>query len=266
MTGSSTHLTFPGSQGTPLAAILDLPARTPAAYAVFAHCFTCSKDSHAAARIARALTAHRIAVLRFDFTGLGQSGGDFASSTFSSNVSDLVRAADHLRDHYTAPSLLIGHSLGGAAVLAATHCIPEVRAVATIAAPAAPDHVVHQFAHHRQEIAQRGQADVTLAGRSFNIRQRFIDDLLAQPQAMRIRTLDAALLVLHAPTDQVVDVDNARQIFDTARHPKSYVSLPGADHLLSNHADAQYAAAVLAAWAGRYTPAPADTPRSQPGP
>ncbi|GGO41691.1 alpha/beta fold hydrolase [Streptomyces lasiicapitis] len=256
MNRSSTHLTFPGSHGAPLAAILELPAETPATYAVFAHCFTCSKDSHAAARISKALTAHGIAVLRFDFTGLGQSGGNFAQSTFTSDVKDLVRAADHLRENYTPPALLIGHSLGGAAALAATHRIPEVRAVATIGAPAGPDHVVRQFAHHTAEITRCGEADVDLAGRSFRIRQEFIDDLLAQPQAMRIRTLHAALLVMHSPADRTVGVDNARQIFETARHPKSYVTLPGADHLLNDREDAEYAATVLAAWASRYTRTP----------
>ncbi|MFD9903635.1 alpha/beta hydrolase family protein [Streptomyces sp. NPDC059063] len=263
MNGSSTHLTFPGSQGTPLAARLETPGADPTAYAVFTHCFTCSKDSHAAARISKALTAHGIAVLRFDFTGLGQSGGDFTGSTFTSDVEDLVRAADHLRDRYTAPSLLIGHSLGGAAALAATHRIPEVRAVATIGAPARPDHVVRQFADRTAEITRRGEADVDLAGRRFRIRQEFIDDLLAQPQSMRIRTLQAALLVMHSPADRTVDVDNARQIFETARHPKSYVTLPGADHLLNDRQDSEYAAAVLAAWAGRYTRTPNNAPHEQ---
>ncbi|MFD9688964.1 alpha/beta hydrolase family protein [Kitasatospora sp. NPDC059146] len=258
MTRPSSNLTFPGSQGAPLAATLELPAGTPTAYAVFAHCFTCSKDSHAAARISKALTAYGLAVLRFDFTGLGHSGGDFADSTFSSDVADVVRAADHLRENHRAPSLLIGHSLGGAAVIAATHCIPEVRAVATIGTPAEPRHVVRQFAPQQAEITRHGEADVGLAGRLFRIRRQFIDDLLAQPQAMRIRTLNAALLVMHSPIDRTVSVDNARQIFQTARHPKSYVTLPGADHLLSERADAEYIAAVLAAWATRYTrPGPA---------
>ncbi|MFD8417611.1 alpha/beta hydrolase family protein [Streptomyces sp. NPDC059650] len=260
MTRSSINLTFAGSQGAPLAATLEVPEESPTAYAMFAHCFTCSKNSHAAARISKALTAYGFAVLRMDFTGLGQSGGDFADTTFTSNVEDLLRAADHLRDHYAAPTLLIGHSLGGAAALAATGRIPEVRAVATIAAPAEPAHVAHHFEHHQAEINQRGEAEVDLAGRTVRIRKQFVDDLLAQPQAMRIRTLNAALLVMHSPTDRVVGVDNARQIFETAPHPKSYVTLPGADHLLSDRADAQYAAAVLAAWASRYTRLPARPP------
>jgi putative redox protein len=276
VSGSSSHLVFPGSRGAPLAATLELPEGTPTAYAVFAHCFTCGKDGHAASRISKALTAYGIAVLRFDFTGLGHSGGDFTDSTFSSNVDDVVQAAGHLRAHHRAPALLIGHSLGGAAVIAAAHRVPEARAVATIGAPAEPAHVARHFASRRAEIDERGEADVDLAGRTFPIRREFLDDLQAQPQAARIRGLDAALLVLHSPTDTTVGVDNARRIFETARHPTSYVALPGADHLLTCRADAEYVAAVVAAWAGRYlrtpasarasasasTPAPASTPAS----
>jgi uncharacterized OsmC-like protein/alpha-beta hydrolase superfamily lysophospholipase len=251
----SRKLEFPGSQGSPLAARLDLPDTEPRAYALFAHCFTCSKDVVAASRVARALTAAGIAVLRFDFTGLGRSGGDFANTDFSSNISDLVHAADHLRECYAAPSILIGHSLGGAAVLAATHLVPEVRAVATIAAPADPQHVVGLFDEHRDTITEHGNAEVTLAGRTFRIRRELLTDLAAQPQAARIAALGAALLVLHSPTDELVGVDNARRIFDTARHPKSFVALDGADHLLTNADDAAFVAAVLAPWAARYLPA-----------
>jgi len=253
----SRRLEFPGSHGAPLAARLDLPDGTPSAYALFAHCFTCGKDVAAAATISRALAGFGVAVLRFDFTGLGQSGGDFGNTDFSSNVEDLVRAADHLRDHFAAPTILIGHSLGGAAVLAATHRVPEVRAVATIGAPAHPGHVLHLLGHDRAEIERSGQAEVCLAGRTFRIRREFLDDIAEQPQAGRIRRLGAALLVLHSPTDEIVGVDNARRIFDGARHPKSFIAIDGADHLLTNRADATFVATALAAWASRYAHPPA---------
>lgn len=252
MTSTSQKLEFAGSRGATLAARLDLPDETPRAYALFAHCFTCSKDVHAVARISRALTDFGIGVLRFDFTGLGQSGGDFANTNFSSNIEDLVYAADFLRDTYAAPSLLIGHSLGGAAVLAVTARIPEARAVVTIGAPADPEHIAHLFVDHRAEIEQSGEAKVQLAGRTFYIRQQFLDDIAAQPQAERIRDMNAALLVMHSPVDTTVDVDNARRIYEIASHPKSFVALDEADHLLTKPADATFAARMLATWASRY--------------
>ncbi|MEO3874761.1 bifunctional alpha/beta hydrolase/OsmC family protein [Nonomuraea sp. B12E4] len=258
---NSKKFEFTGSHGVPLAARLDLPESHPRAYALFAHCFTCGKEVIAAARISRALTRFGIAVLRFDFTGLGGSGGDFGNTDFSSNVADVVAAADHLRERFAAPVLLIGHSLGGAAVLAAAHRVPEVRAIATIGAPADPAHVLHLLADSRAEIERRGEAQVVLAGRSFRVRKQFLDDIAAQPQADRIAKLGAALLVMHAPGDEIVGVDNARRIFDVARHPKSFVALDGADHLLTNRADAEFAATMLAAWATRYLPAP---PAEQP--
>ncbi len=260
MNRQSEKLVFPGSLGSPLAARLDLPEATPRAYALFAHCFTCSKDVVAASRISRALTEFGIAVLRFDFTGLGQSGGDFANTDFSSNVEDLVQAASFLRKRYSAPSLLIGHSLGGAAVLAVTHRIPEVRAVATIGAPADPDHVANLLVENRAEIEARGEAEVQLAGRTFRIRREFLEDIAAQPQAERVRDLGAALLVMHSPVDNIVDVDNARRIHEAARHPKSFVALDGADHLLAKPADATFAAGMLAAWSSRYALDPAPEP------
>ncbi|UGY91234.1 bifunctional alpha/beta hydrolase/OsmC family protein [Streptomyces gobiensis] len=250
----SEKLTFPGSGGHPLAARLELPHGPPRAYALFAHCFTCGKDAVAATRISRGLAQHGIAVLRFDFTGLGQSGGDFGNTDFSSNVEDLVRAADHLRDQFAAPALLVGHSLGGAAVLAAAHRIPEVRAVATLGAPADPAHVTHLLTADREQIESEGEAVVRLAGRGFRIRREFLSDIAAQPQQQRIAALGAPLLVLHSPQDEFVGVDNARQIFDAGRHPKSFIALDGADHLLTSRADANYAATVLAAWADRYVP------------
>lgn len=248
----SEKVTFPGSSGTPLAGQLDLPDADPQAFALFAHCFTCSKDVLAASRIARALTEFDIAVLRFDFTGLGSSDGDFANTNFTSNVNDLVNAADYLRAHHTAPTILVGHSLGGAAVLAVAEQIAEVRAVATIGAPADTDHLLHLLAESHQEIEETGEAEVRLASRPFRIRKQFLEDIAQQPQADRISRLDAALLVMHSPTDETVGIDNARKIFDAARHPKSFVSLDGADHLLTRAADARFAAAMLAAWASRH--------------
>lgn len=246
---------FPGSQGGRLAALLELPDATPRAFALFAHCFTCSKDVFAAARIAGGLADAGIAVLRFDFTGLGASEGEFANTNFSSNVEDLLRAADYLRDAHQAPSILIGHSFGGAAVLAAGGRIPEVRAVATIAAPAGPGHVAHLLADARPEIEAKGEAEVVLAGRSFRLRKQFLDDIETHRLAAAIRGLKRALLIFHAPRDAVVGIENASEIFQAALHPKSFVSLDGADHLLTRREDARYVAGVLAAWAVRYVPA-----------
>ena len=246
---------FPGSQGGRLAALLELPDGTPRAFALFAHCFTCSKDVFAAARIAGGLADAGIAVLRFDFTGLGASEGEFANTNFSSNVEDLLRAADYLRDAHQAPSILIGHSFGGAAVLAAGGRIPEVKAVATIAAPAGPGHVAHLLADARPEIEAKGEAEVVLAGRSFRVRKQFLDDIETHRLAAAIRWLKRALLIFHAPRDTVVGIENASEIFQAALHPKSFVSLDGADHLLTRREDARYVAGVLAAWAVRYVPA-----------
>lgn len=245
---------FEGSQGVSLAARLDMPASQPRAFAIFAHCFTCSKDIHAASRIAGALAAKGIAVLRFDFTGLGHSEGEFANTNFSSNIQDLVKAADWLREHHSPPSLLIGHSLGGAAVLAAAGEIDEVVGVATIGAPFDPQHVSHLFEEHRDEIEQAGMAEVKLAGRKFTIQRQFLEDLNAHAMADKIGSLRRALIVFHAPLDNVVGIDNAAHIFEAAKHPKSFVSLDDADHLLTRRPDSQYVAEVLSAWAGRYLP------------
>ncbi len=248
----SEKVTFPGSAGSPLAGRLDMPDAQPLAFALFAHCFTCSKDVLAASRIAQALTGHGIAVLRFDFTGLGGSGGDFANTNFTSNVADLVSAADYLRDHHTAPRILVGHSLGGAAALAVAAHLPETRAVVTIGAPAGTEHLLQLIGESRREIEEAGEAEIWLAERPFRIRRQFLDDISDQPQSDRIRGLSAALLVMHSPSDETVGIDNARSIFDAARHPKSFVSLDGADHLLTRAADARFAASMLAAWASRY--------------
>ena len=243
---------FTGEGGHQLAATLDLPEREPVAYALFAHCFTCGKDGLAAKRIAVALAANGIAVLRFDFTGLGSSEGDFANATFSSNVADLVRAADHLRETRKAPAILIGHSLGGAAILAAAEKIPEAKAVVTVAAPSDPTHVTGLFKDRIDEIRAQGRADVSLAGRSFPITREFLDDIAQHELMAHVANLRKALLIMHAPTDETVGIDNATRIFVAAKHPKSFVSLAGADHLLSDKRDSLYVADVIAAWASRY--------------
>jgi uncharacterized OsmC-like protein/fermentation-respiration switch protein FrsA (DUF1100 family) len=259
---------FTSSEGDLLAASLDLPDGEPEAYALFAHCFTCGKDVLAAKRIAVALAEKGIAVLRFDFTGLGSSEGDFANSTFSSNVADLVRAADHLRDTRKAPALLIGHSLGGAAVLAAAGRIAEAKAVVTIAAPSDPSHVTGLFKDSVDDIRKDGKADVLLAGRPFTIKSQFLDDVAEHGLMDHIAHLRKALLVMHSPTDDTVGVDNATRIFVTAKHPKSFVSLADADHLLSQRRDSSYVADVIAAWVGRYieTAMPMDTADTSPAP
>jgi putative redox protein len=243
---------FPNADGLRLAGLLDNPPGAARAYALFAHCFTCGKEVHAARRIAEGLTAVGIAVLRFDFTGLGSSEGEFANTTFSSNVADLVAAADQLRRVKRAPSILIGHSLGGAAVLAAGSAVPEARAVVTIGAPSDPAHVAGLFKDKIEEIDANGEVEVSLAGRPFRIRRAFLDDIAEQGLSARVARLRKALLIFHSPSDDLVGIDNASRIFAAARHPKSFVSLAGADHLLSRRSDAAYVANVIAAWAERY--------------
>lgn len=253
------RIAFPGANGHELAARLDLPAGEPRAYALFAHCFTCSKDLAAARRIAQGLSQEGIGVLRFDFTGLGHSEGEFANTNFSSNVGDLIAAADYMRRELQAPAILIGHSLGGAAVLAAAGEIPEVKAVATIGAPSDVGHVLHQFGASLDDVLQKGEAEVKLAGRPFNIKRQFVDDARSQNLASKIANMKKALLVLHAPRDETVGIDNATEIFVAAKHPKSFVSLDNADHLLSRPEDADYAAKVIAAWAARFLPPEPET-------
>ncbi len=243
---------FAGARGHTLSGRLDSPEGTPRAYALFAHCFTCGKDILAARRIASGLAAHGIATLRFDFTGLGSSAGDFANTDFSSNVEDILAAIGSLRAAGRAPALLIGHSLGGAAVFAAAAGAPEVRAVAVIGAPFSASHLLGELKLPLSDLGEKGEASVTIAGRSFPIRREFVEDLRRQDQGERIAHLGKALLVLHAPGDAVVGIENARAIFDAARHPKSFVSLDGADHLLSRPRDALFVADILAAWLPRY--------------
>lgn len=248
------RITFTGTGGEALAGTLDLPPKEPEAYALFAHCFTGGKDNHATRRVSRALTDRGLAVLRFDFTGVGDSGGEFAQATFSSNVADIVLAAAHLREHFTAPSLIIGHSLGGAAVLAAAGDIPEVRAVVTIGAPSDPAHVAHLFEHALTDIEHAGEAEVCLGGRWFRIRREFLEDLREQRLADHITRLGKPLLVLHSPDDEIVDITNAAGIYTAARHPKSFIALDGANHLLTSPLHAKRVAQLIAAWADPYLP------------
>jgi alpha/beta superfamily hydrolase len=251
---------FPGPHGK-LSAKLDAPDATPRAYGLFAHCFTCSKDVLAANRICAGLAEQGIAMLRFDFAGLGASEGKFADTNFSSNVEDLLAAADFLRARFAAPKLLIGHSLGGTAVLAATARIPEAAAVVTIASPSDPRYVVDKlFAEHLDTIEQLGEARVRLAGRNFNIRKHFVDDASSHQLHEKIASLGRALLVMHAPGDDTVDTANASRIFSIAQHPKSFVSLDGIDHLITSRIDAAYVAKVIAAWSGRYLDKLSDKP------
>ncbi|MGR3502884.1 bifunctional alpha/beta hydrolase/OsmC family protein [Pseudaestuariivita sp.] len=245
---------FKGMQGHTLAGRLDMPQGKPLATALFAHCFTCTKDIAAARRIAQRLTTMGIAVLRFDFTGLGHSEGEFENTHFTSNVGDLVAAATALETVDMAPALLIGHSLGGAAVLKAAGDIPSAKAVVTLGAPFDPGHVTHNFEGALAEIEGRGRAEVSLAGRPFTISRDFVEDVRAQSLGPAIADLKKALLVLHAPQDATVSIDNAAEIFTAAKHPKSFVTLDTADHLISDPGDAEYAADVIATWVKRYVP------------
>lgn len=246
------RITFPGSSGDQLAARLDLPAGPPKAFALFAHCFTCSKELRAASQLAAVLTDLGYGLLRFDFTGLGASEGEFENTNFSSNVDDLVAAAAWLRANHRAPQLLVGHSLGGAAVITAAGRIPEVRAVATIAAPSDAGHVANLLGGVLTDVERHGEAEVEIAGRSFTITRQFLEDLEQDAVVHAAERLRASLLVLHSPVDNAVGVEHAARIYQAARHPKSFVSLDGADHLLSDAADAIYAASMIGTWAGRY--------------
>lgn len=246
------RISFNSRTGDRLAARLDLPEGPVLATALFAHCFTCSKDIPAARRIAARLAAMGFAVLRFDFTGLGHSEGEFANTTFTSNVADLIAAAEYLADRQLPPDLLIGHSLGGAAVLRARSDIPSARGVVTLGAPFDPGHVTHHFDAALSEIEAKGKAEVTLGGRPFVIGKEFVDDIRTEVLEPAIEGLKAALLVLHAPRDETVSIDNAASIFTAAKHPKSFITLDDADHLISRAEDAEYAAEVIAAWAKRY--------------
>ena len=256
------RLEFENSTGETLAGLLEMPERVDevSSFALFAHCFTCGKDIAAASRISRALASQGIAVLRFDFTGLGNSDGDFANTNFSSNVEDLLQAAKALEERYRAPQILIGHSLGGAAVLSAAARLESVKAVVTIGAPATAEHVAHLFKNQADQIKQQGQATVALGGREFSIKRQFLDDIEQYASTGEIRNLDAALLVFHSPLDAIVSIDEAAKIYTAARHPKSFISLDKADHLLSKAQDSEYVATTIASWASRYLELGGDDP------
>jgi uncharacterized OsmC-like protein/alpha/beta superfamily hydrolase len=248
----SDKIEFRGANGDLLAGRLDRPMGPPRAFGLFAHCFTCSKDVFAAQRISTGLAERRIAVLRFDFTGLGNSAGDFGNTNFSSNIADLVAAADFLRAEHAAPQIVIGHSLGGAAVRLAALKIPECVAVATLNAPFDPQHVQHLFGDSLDTIKRDGVATVTLAGRPFTVRKEFVDDLMTHAPAENLRQLKRALLIFHATQDKIVGIENARMAYEAALHPKSFFVLDGADHFISKREDAVYVADLLAAWLHRY--------------
>jgi len=247
------RIEFLNEKGHRLAGRLELPAgREQVAYALFAHCFTCSKDYKAVANVSRALAGEGITVLRFDFTGLGESEGEFSDTNFSSNVDDLVAAARYLAEEYESPKILIGHSLGGAAVLQAASRIPSAAAVATIAAPSDPKRLSRLYTGRGRELDERGEIEVSIAGRPFRIKKQFADDLERTHMDETIRNLRRALIVFHSPLDEVVSIENAAHIFKTAKHPKSFVSLDRADHLLTREEDSLYVGRVIAAWASRY--------------
>lgn len=252
------RLQFLNSAGITLDAKLNLPETKPIAYAVLAHCFATSKELIAEARIASALTRANIAVLRFDFTGLGKSGGDFSETNFTSNIGDILAAADYLKEHYEAPKLLIGHSLGGTAILAAAEKIESAVAISTIGAPAHPSHIIHHFEEHVDEIKEKGEVQVELGGRPFFIKKQFIDDVEKSDILGVVANLKKSLLIFHSPMDTVVSIDEARKLYEAAKHPKSFISLDKANHLLTNKDDAIYVARVLSAWASRYLGASAD--------
>lgn len=252
MTSQREKLTFENQNGQSLAGLLEKPAGEVLGYALFAHCFTCGKDIHSASRIARKLASQGIATLRFDFTGLGNSDGDFANTNFASNVADLVAAADYLKAHHEAPALLIGHSLGGAAVLAAAEQIPDAKAVVTIGAPSTPSHVAHLFDDDREDIMQDGESMVSLAGRPFRIKKQFLEDIENHQLERHVRLLKRPLLIFHAPMDNTVGIDEAAALYGYAKHPKSFISLDDADHLITRRQDADYIADTLVAWVRRY--------------
>ena len=254
---STQRLFFIGSQGSRLSGRLELPNAAPVTFALFAHCFTCSKDYLASTLVSRALAARGVAVLSFDFTGLGDSEGDFAKSSFTSNIEDIVCAADYLREHFEAPRLLIGHSLGGAAVLAAAQQVPESGAVATIAAPSDPMHITHYFAARMAQIERSGAAEVEIAGRGYRVQKQFLDDLAGYDLSKIIGHLNRMLWVFHGSEDDVVDIEHAEKIYGFARRPKNLIQLVGADHLLTERKDADYVADVLAAWVARFVAIPA---------
>ena len=265
---TSEKIQFTGSGGESLSGKLETPPFAPSHWALFAHCFTCSKDIAAASRISMSLAEMGFGVLRFDFTGLGNSDGDFANTNFSSNVADLEAAAKYLEENHGAPVLLVGHSLGGAAVLVAASKLPTIKAVATIGAPYSPDHVIHNFQANVDEIKTNGSGTVSLGNRNFTIKKQFLDDLNHYNAAKEIGNLRKALCIFHSPQDSTVGIENAQQIYQHAHHPKSFISLDGADHLLSKRQDSEYVGKAIASWVVRYLekqPATPKAPRLEPG-
>jgi alpha/beta superfamily hydrolase len=249
---SSSRVRFTGSDGDELAAILDMPDKgRPAAYALFAHCFTCSKDYKSVVNISRALVQRDIGVMRFDFTGLGESEGDFSETTFSSNVEDLIAAAEYMKSRHESPAILIGHSFGGAAVIQAAGKIQSSRAVAVIATPYDPSHVA-DLLQLKKRFENKETIEVNISGRTFRLKRKFLDDLRNEAIKRPLADLRKPLIIFHSPADAVVGIDNAAKIFQAAKHPKSFVSLDGADHLLSDPADSQYVGFIIAEWARRY--------------
>jgi alpha/beta superfamily hydrolase len=248
----SEKIKFKNSQGQHLAALLELPNEKPLGYAIFAHCFTCNKNLTAVRNIGKALNSKGIAVFRFDFTGLGESEGDFEDTNFTSNVDDLNAAADFLKSNYEAPSILIGHSLGGAAVLFAKHQIPSIKAIVTIGAPANPSHISHLFSDSVSEIIENGIAELSIGGRPFKIKEHFLNDIKSQKIEVAIANLNVPIMIFHSPIDQTVEIDNAAKIYKTAKHPKSFISLDKADHLLSDKEDSEFVGLMIAAWSKRY--------------
>jgi putative redox protein len=248
----SVKIKFKNSQGHELAAKIELPDNTPKGYALFAHCFTCNKNLTAVRNIGNALTKNGIAVLRFDFTGLGESEGDFENTNFSSNVEDLVSAAKFMEKNYQSPDIIIGHSLGGAAVIFASQEISNIKAVVTLGAPSNPKHVSHLLKSGLEEIEAKGEATIMIGGREFKIQKHFLDSINERNVESVLKNLNAALLVMHSPQDSTVGIENAAQIYQAAMYPKSFISLDGADHLLSNKEDSIYSGKMIATWASRY--------------
>lgn len=250
---TSKKITFKNEQGHELAALLELPEGIEIkGYALFAHCFTCNKNLTAVRNIGRALTKNGIAVLRFDFTGLGESEGDFENTNFSSNVGDLLSASEFLCKNYRSPDILIGHSLGGAAVIFAADKLKDVKAVVTIGAPSDPSHVSHLLKKGIDQIEDSGEAVVTIGGRDFKIKKQFLDDIQEKNMSEIVKSMGKTLLVMHSPQDATVGIENAEQIYKAAWHPKSFISLNDADHLLSKKDDSVYVGEMIATWSARY--------------
>lgn len=249
----SENIEFKNKQGLSLSARMDLPdGNKVKAYAIFSHCFTCSKHFKAAAYISRGLASLGFGVLRFDFAGIGDSQGIFQQTNFSTNVADVVAAAGYMEEQKMAPDLLIGHSFGGTAVLRAAAEIPSASAVVTIGSPADPDHIIRLVTEQKKEIEERGETRLQIGNKNFTITKQFLDDVAAAQVSKRLHRLNKALLVLHSPLDGTVGIENAGTIFQAARHPKSFVALAGADHLLTEREDADYAARIIDVWAGRF--------------